>query len=208
MTTTPTSTRTPGRPRDAAPATAEVRQYLTFRLGDESYAMDIAHVREILRFETITRVPSTPTFIRGVINLRGRVVPVVDLGLKLGLPPCGETRWTCIVIVETTIDGEATLMGVMTDAVSAVVELAASDIEPPPPFGTQLRLDHLLGLCRHGDGFAMLLDVERVLSASELLVATAAASAAEEGEPEAEATEGPADEDGATAEPPAPESAP
>jgi purine-binding chemotaxis protein CheW len=148
-------------------------QYLTFRLGGEEYAVGILQVREILRFEEITRVPAAPPSIRGVLNLRGAVVPVVDLALKFGLPETVVTPRTCIVIVEVEMEGEATVMGVLADAVSQVIELGPGDVEPPPSFGTRVRIDFLKGMARQGTRFALLLDIDRLL-ATEVVTAAEA----------------------------------
>src|SRR5262245_64240491 len=120
---------------------AEETQYLGFHVADEEYAVGILRVREILEFDTLTKVPGTPPSIRGVINLRGRVVPVVDLAVKLGLPPSTATRETCIVVVETEVEGERAVMGVLVDSVSQVIDLPSSEVQPPPPFGTHVRVD-------------------------------------------------------------------
>lgn len=143
-------------------------QYLSFYIANEEYAIGILRVREIIEFGMLTVVPATHPSIRGVINLRGAVVPVVDLAVKLGLPPAVITRLTCIVIVEVVIDGEATVMGVMADSVSQVVELSPQDIESAPAFGTRLKVDYLLGMGKLGAKFLLLLDIDRVLSAEAL----------------------------------------
>ncbi len=160
----------------------DAAQYLTFRLGGEEYAVGILQVREILRFEEITRVPAAPPSIRGVLNLRGAVVPVVDLALKFGLPETVVTPRTCIVIVEVEMEGEPTVMGVLADAVSQVIELGPGDVEPPPSFGTRVRIDFLKGMARQGSRFALLLDIDRLLAtevvtAAEALDDSAAAEA-------------------------------
>lgn len=147
--------------------TAEKRQYLSFALAGSDYGVGILQVKEILQYETITPVPSMPPSVRGVINLRGSVVPVVDLAVKFGLPRTTVTKRTCILMVEAALDGRTTVMGVIADAVSEVLELAAGDVEPPPPFGTRVRADFLLGMGKVGRGFVLLLDLDRVLSASE-----------------------------------------
>jgi purine-binding chemotaxis protein CheW len=157
--------------------TSEQGQYLAFAIAGEEYAVGILRVREIIEFETITRVPTTPPWIRGVINLRGAVVPVVDLAVKLGLPATALTKRTCVVIVEADLEGEGTVMGIMADSVSQVIDLAAGDIEDAPPFGTRVRVDYLRGMGRVGRKFVLILDIDRVLSANELL-ATAQAGAA------------------------------
>ncbi|HYG68267.1 MAG TPA: chemotaxis protein CheW, partial [Anaeromyxobacteraceae bacterium] len=130
---------------------------------------------EILQYETITRVPSMPASVRGVINLRGAVVPVIDLAVKFGLPPTAVTHRTCVLIVEASLEGERAVMGVMADAVREVLELGPQDVEPPPPFGTQVRADHLLGMAKVGKGFVLLLDLDRVISASEKALVAAVA---------------------------------
>jgi purine-binding chemotaxis protein CheW len=152
-------------------APAHAGQYLTFELAGEEYALDILHVREILRFEEVTRVPTAPPSVRGVLNLRGSVVPVVDLAVRFGLPETVETRRTCIVIVEVSPGGEPLVMGVMADAVSQVMDLLPGDIEPPPSFGTRVRIEFLRGLARVGSRFALLLDLDRLLGMDEAAAA-------------------------------------
>jgi purine-binding chemotaxis protein CheW len=154
-------------------------QYLTFRVGEEQYAVGVLAVREIIQHEVLTRVPTTPPWISGVINLRGSVVPVVDLGVKLGLPPSEVTALTCFVIVETVLAGSPAVMGIVADAVSQVIDLGPADIEEPPAFGTRVSVDYLLGMGKVGKGFVLLLDIDRVLSTDELLAVSAAASARE-----------------------------
>ena len=171
----------------ASQATASVQaQYLGFFVAEEEYAIGILRVREILEFDTVTRVPTTPPSIRGVINLRGRVVPVVDLAVKLGLPESPITKRTCVVVVEVDLEGERTVMGVLADAVSQVLDLPASEIEPPPAFGPRVRVDCLLGMGRAGKKFVLLLDIDKLLSTDELAVAAQVVeAAAAEGEPQA-----------------------
>jgi len=159
-------------------AAAEVVQYLGFFVAEAEYAIGILRVREILEYDTVTRVPATPRSIRGVINLRGRVVPVVDLEVRLGLPESTITKRTCIVVVETELQGERAVMGVLADRVSQVIDLRAEEIEPPPSFGTKLRADCLLGMGRAaGRGFVLLLDIDKVLSTEDLAASPAAAEA-------------------------------
>jgi purine-binding chemotaxis protein CheW len=146
---------------------AERRQYLSFTLAGSDYAVAILQVKEILQYETVTRIPSVPPSIRGVINLRGAVVPVVDLALKFGLEGTPVTKRTCVLLVEASVQGEVTVIGVMADAVREVLELGPADIEPPPAFGTQVRVDYLVGMGKAGKGFVLLLDIDRVLSAGE-----------------------------------------
>ena len=155
-------------------------QYLTFKLGGEEYAVSILQVREIIDFDSITRVPRTPHFIRGVINLRGSVVPVIDLATKLGLPETAVTNRTCIVIVEADLEGDRVLMGIVTDEVSQVLDLHPQDIEQPPSFGMSVNTEYLLGIGKLGRRFVLLLDIDRVLSASELASAAAVGGGAEQ----------------------------
>ncbi|HEX6372644.1 MAG TPA: chemotaxis protein CheW [Longimicrobium sp.] len=168
-----------------ATGAAQAGQYLTFQLAGEEYAVELLQAREILRYEQVTRVPTAPPSIRGVLNLRGRVVPVVDLAVKLGLPDTPVTGRTCIVIVDVALGGERTVMGVIAEAVSQVVDLGAGDIEPPPPFGPRARVEFLRGMARLGERFALLLDLDLLLSAEDAAAAVAVAAA--EGEPGGEA---------------------
>lgn len=146
-------------------------QVLTFRIAGEEYAVGILSVREIIEYEAVTRVPATPAWIRGVINLRGSVVPVIDLAVKLGLPESPVTRRTCTVIVEAELEGERAVMGIVADSVHQVIELRPGEVEPPPSFGVPVRTDFLLGMAKTGSRFALLLDIDRVLAANELLQA-------------------------------------
>jgi purine-binding chemotaxis protein CheW len=159
----------------------ERTQFLGFRIAGEECAIAILRVREILEYETVTRVPATPPSIRGVINLRGRVVPVVDLAVKFGLPEAPITPRTCVVVVDAVLQGQGMVMGLLTDAVSQVLDLPASEIEPPPTFGTGLRVDCLLGMGRQGRKLVLLLDVDRLLSIDEAGSAQAAVRCVAEG---------------------------
>src|SRR5512134_3171453 len=140
-------------------------QYLTFRLGEEVFALEIAQVREVLDFTQITRVPRMPEFMRGVINLRGSVVPVVDLRLKFGMSATEQTVNTCIIIVEVAIEGETTLLGALADSVQEVVDLEASQIEPPPRMGASIHAEFIRGMGKRDERFVIILDVDRVFSA-------------------------------------------
>jgi purine-binding chemotaxis protein CheW len=142
-------------------------QFLSFSLAGSEYGAGILRVREILQYEAITRVPSTPRSIRGVINLRGQVVPVVDLAAKFGAGETAPTKLTCILIVEANLDGQPTVVGVLAAAVREVIELGPDEIEPPPSFGTGVKVDFLLGMGKVGKRFVLLLDLDRVLSADE-----------------------------------------
>jgi chemotaxis signal transduction protein len=142
--------------------------YLTFSVGDEEYGVSVLKVREILEYETVTRVPRAPSFVRGVINLRGRVVPVVDMAVRFGLAPSPVTNRSCIVIVEAELLGEAVVMGLVADSVSQVVEFLPGEIEAPPSFGTRADVAYLKGLGRAGRRFVLLLDLDRVLAEGEV----------------------------------------
>ena len=160
----------------------EQSQYLTFYLAGEEYAIGILRVKEILEYDTVTPVPQTPPAIRGVINLRGSVVPVVDLAAKFGLPPSPLTKRTCFVIVEVTLAGSRTVLGVLADAVSQVMDFAPGDIEAPPAFGTAVRVDYLQGMGKVGKKFVLLLDVDRILATPELQAAEGLTAPETEGE--------------------------
>ncbi|MBZ5523653.1 MAG: chemotaxis protein CheW [Acidobacteriia bacterium] len=147
----------------------EQQQYLTFFLAGEEYAISILKVKEIIEYHTVTSVPKTPQWIRGVINLRGAVVPVVDLAVKFGIEERPVTRTTCIVIIEGCFEDQTATMGVIADAVSQVIDLSEGDIHEPPSFGTRVRVDYLLGVAPLGKKFALLLDVDRVLSSDDVL---------------------------------------
>jgi len=142
-------------------------QYLTFLLAGEEYAIGILKVKEIIEFDTVTTVPKTPRWVQGVINLRGTVVPVVELGLKFGLEERPVTKSTCIVIVEGQVGEQSCLMGVMADAVSQVMDIAAEDVREVPTFGTRINVDYLQGMAQMGKKFVLLLDIDKVLSADE-----------------------------------------
>lgn len=163
---------------------AEIRgtsQYLTYKLGDEVFALDIATVREVLDLTPITRVPRMPEFMRGVINLRGSVVPVVDLRLKLGMSMTERTVNTCIIIVEVRVGDESLVLGALADSVQEVIELEAGQIEPPPRIGTKLQTEFITGMGRRDDWFIIILDIDRVFSTEELaLVQSDRVAAAEE----------------------------
>jgi purine-binding chemotaxis protein CheW len=155
-------------------------QYLTFFLSGEEYATNIQKVKEIIEYTTVTKVPKVPEWIRGVINLRGSVVPVVDLSVRFGLGERPVTKTTCIVILEVAQDSERTVMGVIVDAVNQVIDLTPDDIAEPPAFGTRVRLDYLFGMGKLGKKFALILDIDRVLSNSELLTVSALQATPEE----------------------------
>jgi purine-binding chemotaxis protein CheW len=146
----------------------ETRQYLTFKLGNEVFATDVAKVREVLDLTTITEIPRTPDFMAGVINLRGSVVPVVDLRLRFGMPKTESTRNTCIVVVEVLLDGESIVIGALADSVEEVIDLEPEQIQPAPRIGTQIRTDFIKGMGKRDTGFIMILDIDRVFSVEDL----------------------------------------
>ena len=153
------------------PASSEQTQYLGFHIAGEEYAIGILRVREILEYDTVTKVPTTPRSIRGVINLRGSVVPVIDLAVKFGLPESAITKRSCVVVVDAVVEGEGMVLGLLTDAVSQVIDLPPSEIEPPPSFGTRVRVECLLGMGRAGKKFVLLVDIDRLLSNDEVAAA-------------------------------------
>jgi purine-binding chemotaxis protein CheW len=161
------------------PATS--MQYLSFILAGEEYALGILQVKEIIEYDTVTRIPGAPVWVRGVFNLRGSVVPVVDLAVKLGMPPATLTRWSCIVVVEVKLGGERLVLGLLADAIGQVMELEPSEVVPPPSFGTPVHVDYLVGMGRPGGGkkFVLLMDIDKVLSSQEVLVASTLRTQAE-----------------------------
>jgi purine-binding chemotaxis protein CheW len=154
----------------------ETRQYLTFKLGDGVFATDVAKVREVLDLTTITKIPRTPDFMRGVINLRGNVVPVVDLRLCFEMTKTEKTVNTCIVVVEILMEGESTVIGALADSVEEVIDLEPEQIEPAPRIGAQIRTDFIKGMGKRDSQFIMILDMDRVFSADELSVVRGAES--------------------------------
>lgn len=143
-------------------------RYLTFRLGDELFAVNVFKTREVLDLAHITRVPAAPDFLRGVVNVRGNSIPVVDLRLKFGLPALSDTRNTRIIVLELALGGESTVVGGLADAVHEVVELDRQEINEAPALGTRWRADLILGLGRRGERFILILDIERAFAAAEL----------------------------------------
>lgn len=156
--------------RELAPEVGEQHQYLTFLLADEMFAIGILSIREIIEYGFVTDVPMTPPFIRGVLNLRGAVVPVVDLALRFGRAAQENTKRTCIVIVEIEAANGSQQMGVVVDAVSEVLEIPASEIEPPPEFGARIRNDFIKGMGKINGKFVIVLDLNRVMSIEEVAV--------------------------------------
>jgi purine-binding chemotaxis protein CheW len=147
---------------------AETSQYLTFKLSDEIFALDISKVREVLDYTTITKVPQTPEFMRGVINLRGSVVPVVDMRLKFGMSKTDKSVNTCIIIVEINVDRETTILGCLADSVQEVMDLEPNQIEPAPKIGTRLKTDFIKGMGKRKENFVIILDIDRVFTSDEI----------------------------------------
>ncbi len=165
--------------QQAVTTTAEQddNQYLTFLLGGEMFAIGILNIKEIIEYGSLTTVPMMPPFIRGVINLRGRVVPVIDLSVRFGREISETTKRTCNVILEVGDGDERLDVGVVVDAVSEVLEIPASEIEPPPSFGAKIRTDFICGMGKVAGKFVIILDLAKVLSVEELVMLTATTSA-------------------------------
>ncbi len=156
----------------------DIRQYLTFKLDNEVFALDVATVREVLDFSTVTKIPRTPEFMRGVINLRGSVVPVVDLRLAFGMSATEKTVNTCIIVMEVRLEGEGTIVGALADSVEEVIDLEPEQIEPAPKLGASIKTDFIRGMGKRDTHFLMILDIDRVFSADQLMELRTAAPAA------------------------------
>jgi len=158
----------------------EQQQYLTFMLSGETYAISILRIKEIIQYGQLTEVPRMPGFIRGVINLRGAVVPVIDLSARFGKQATAIGRRNCIIIIEVAIGEESQSVGVMVDAVNAVLEIPASEIEPAPTFGANIRADFIAGMGKINGKFVIILNIQHVLSMDDMeaLVSMEASSAA------------------------------
>jgi purine-binding chemotaxis protein CheW len=148
----------------------ETSQYLTFMLDQEIYALDITQVREVLDFSDITKVPRMPEFMRGVINLRGGVVPVVDLRLKFGMTKTDKTVDTCVIIIDFAIEGETTLLGALADSVQEVMTIEPEQISPPPKIGTRLNTEFIRGMGKKNDEFVIIIDIDKVFSLDEVAI--------------------------------------
>ena len=146
----------------------ETTQYLTFKLDEEVFALDVAKVREILEYTSVTKVPQTPDFMRGVINLRGSVVPVIDLRLKFGMSVTEQTVNTCIIVTEVDMDDETILLGTLADSVQEVNEMEPEQIEAAPHIGTRLNTDFIKGMGKSDGNFVMILDIDKVFTTEEL----------------------------------------
>ena len=175
MANLPTTPQSPQQALTAArhqAAAGEAHQYLTFLLTGEMYAIGILNVKEIIEYGNLTEIPMMPAFIRGVINLRGAVVPVVDLSARFGHTQSEVGKRTCIVIVEVRQGDDRHDLGIMVDAVSEVLEIPGSEIEPPPSFGAKIRADFIAGMGKVSGKFVILLDIQSVLSVDEMAVLT------------------------------------
>ncbi|MCW7753590.1 chemotaxis protein CheW [Desulfobotulus sp. H1] len=155
--------------------TASAGKYLTFSLGEEEYGIGILKVKEIIGMMPITSVPQTPSFVKGVINLRGKVIPVVDLRLKFAMPPAEYTERTCIIVVEITGSTGSLLMGCVVDSVSEVLNIKAEEIEASPTFGSRVHTEYILGMAKMDGRVKILLDIDRVLTSEEITSITSAA---------------------------------
>ncbi|MBI5110057.1 MAG: chemotaxis protein CheW [Rhodocyclales bacterium] len=165
-----------GKPPVAAGiiAAAEVQQYLTFQLGGEMYAVGILNVKEIIEYGQLTEIPMMPAFIRGVINLRGSVVPVIDLSARFGGGSTETSRRTCIVIIELVHEDEHHDIGIVVDAVSEVLEVSSADIEPAPSFGARVRADFIAGMGKIAGKFVIILDIRKALSSDAMTMLSSA----------------------------------
>jgi purine-binding chemotaxis protein CheW len=160
------------------------RQYLSFFLGGEEYAVDILRVREVTEYGSVTRVPMMPASIRGVVNVHGVVTPVIDLAIKFGFAALEISKWTCIILVEVPIEDEHSVIGIIADSVSQLIEVSDVAIEPVPTFGTRIRAEFLRGMARVGKKFALILDIDRLLSPDEIVSVSAASGGIAPTEPQ------------------------
>jgi purine-binding chemotaxis protein CheW len=149
------------------------RQYLTFKLDEEQYGLDVLQVREVLELPRITKVPRMPVYMKGVINIRGSVVPVVDLRLKLGLVEAGRTVHTRVVIIEIAAGNDSITMGIQVDSVQEVVDIASADIAPAPQIGSQIDAAYINGIAKTEAGFAIIINIGKVFDAQDLGIASA-----------------------------------
>jgi purine-binding chemotaxis protein CheW len=157
----------------------ETAQYITFKLGEESFAINVAQVREVLEVSQITKVPTAPPYMRGVVNVRGKAIPVVDLRLKFGLPAIPDTVNTRIVVIELDLDGEVCVVGGVADSVHEVIELEPGQINPPPRIAMRWRTELINGMGRRGDDFIILLDIKQVFSSDKAALIEGAAAQSE-----------------------------
>jgi purine-binding chemotaxis protein CheW len=155
-------------------------QYITFKLGNELFAIVVDQVREVLEVSTITRVPTAPDYMRGVVNVRGKAIPVVDMRLRFGLPQIQETVNTRVVVLELVLDGEATVLGGMADSVHEVIEISATDINPPPRIAMRWKTEFIQGMARRGEDFIIILDVNSVFATEEVALVESLAQSEQE----------------------------
>ncbi len=161
-------------------ATGTVTSYLSFQLGNEMFAADVGKVLEILELRPITKVPRSPEYMRGVINLRGNVLPVLDTRIKFGMEVKEDTIDTCIVVLNVLMEGEPLTLGALVDSVEEVLELGEGDIEPPPSIGSKFNPEYLHGMVKRDENFIMVLNIDKVFSVDELVIATQTADEAAE----------------------------
>jgi len=154
----------------------DISQYLTFTIGDETYALNVLHVKEVQEFVSVTKVPKMPPYMRGIINLRGSVVPVIDLKTKFGMGSTDKTIDTSIIVTEIHLDDKAVTMGLLTDSVREVIDLRDSEIEPTPYIGTRIDTAFIRGMGRKDDVFIILLDINKVLTINEINMVAASKS--------------------------------
>jgi len=147
----------------------ETCQFMTFKLGDELFAINVSQVREVLEVQQITKVPTAPVYMRGVVNVRGQAIPVVDLRQRFGLPSVPDNINTRVIVMELSIDGETAVIGGLADSVHEVIELEEGNINPPPRIAMRWRTDFILGMGKRGDEFIIILDVNAVFSSEELV---------------------------------------
>ena len=155
-------------------------QFLTFSLAEDTFAVDVLMAREILDYSEVTRVPQTPDYMLGVINLRSNVVPVIDMRLKFGMEDVEKTRDSCIIVMEVDVDGNPVVVGALADSVSEVLDLMPSQIEPPPRIGTRLNTEFIKGMGNLGEKFIIILDINKVFSTDELALVQAVSGTDEE----------------------------
>ncbi|HEB10233.1 MAG TPA: chemotaxis protein CheW [Spirochaetales bacterium] len=148
----------------------EVTQYLTFKLGEEIFGVDVSQVQEILEMTSITKIPQTPPFMKGVINVRGKVVPVVDLRLKFGMEAADNTVDTCTVVVEVVMEGETIVLGAVADSVDEVIDQQPDQIEPPPKIGTNLNTEFIKGMGKRDDRFIIILDINKIFTTEDIAI--------------------------------------
>jgi len=146
-------------------------QYVTFNLAEELFGVEVTRTREILSLVSVTKVPQTPDYLLGVINVRGQVIPVVDMRIKLGLPAGAETEDTCVILIEVQVDNETIVIGALSDAVREVLEIRSDQIEPPPRLGTRLNTEFIAGMGKLDEQFIILLNIDRIFNADDLSLA-------------------------------------